>query len=268
MVKFIHKFILIWSKIDILKIISRRPWTKNFYNKFGYIKKTIDNLEIMKKFENSEFLPEKYGFNLDERVVEYPWVLSRIPSEEKKLLDAGSALNFKVILGLPYLKNKEVTIFGLASEKKRFLRPYLSYVFGDMRSLPFENGYFDNIVCISTIEHIGMDNILYVKDQKYRENNPEDFKKVIFELGRVLKKGGSLLLTVPFGRYQNYRWFQQFDSALVDEIVKVFGPEKYQVDYYKYSDNGWNISAENASRDTEYSMGISAGAVACLELIK
>ena len=171
MVKLIHKFILIWSKIDILKIISRRPWSKNFYNKFGYIKKTINDTELMKKFKNSESLPEKYGFNLDERVIEYPWVLARIPREEKKLLDAGSALNFKVILGLPYLKNKKIIIFGLAPEKERFLRPYLFYVFGDMRSLPFENEYFDNITCISTIEHVGMDNILYVKDQKYRDND-------------------------------------------------------------------------------------------------
>ena len=268
MIKTIYKFILIWSKIDILKLISRRPWTKKFYDKFSYIKKAIDSPEIMGKFKNSEFLPKKYGFNLDERAVEYPWVLSRIPQGGKGLLDAGSALNFREILDSPCLKNKEITIAGLVPEKECFSQANLFYVFGDMRNLSFENGYFDYIVCISTLEHIGMDNILYAKNAKYRENKPADFKEVIFEFKRVLKKGGSLYITVPFGKHQNHNWFQQFDSIRIGQILKSFSPEKIQISYYKYYKDGWNISNENDCRNAEYLMGISAQAVACLELVK
>ncbi len=269
MTKIIHKFILIWSKVDILELISRYLWTKKFYDKFNYIKKAIDNPEIMRKFKNSEFLPEKYGFNLDERVVEYPWVLSRIPRGEKKLLDAGSALNFKVILGSLCFKDKEITLVGLTPEKERFFQENLFHVFGDIRNLSFESGYFDHIVCISTLEHIGMDNILYAKDQKYRENNSADFIRAIFELKRVLKKGGSLFITLPFGKYQNHKWFQQFDLFCIGQILKSFSPEKFQISYYKYSNkDGWNISNENDCKDVEYLMGITAQAVACLELVK
>ncbi len=269
MTKFIYKFILIWSEVDILKIISRRPWMKKFYNKFGYIKKAIDNPEIMRKFKNSEFLPKKYGFNLDERVVEYPWVLSRIPQDSKRLLDAGSALNFREILDSPCLNNREITIAGLVPEKECFSRANLSYVFGDMRNLPFENGYFDYIVCISTLEHIGMDNILYIKNAEYRENKPGDFKKVVLELNRVLKYGGKLFITVPFGKHQGFGWFQQFDSNLIREIINIFNPEKSEISYYKYfNKDGWNISNKNDCRNAEYLTGISAQAVACLELVK
>jgi ubiquinone/menaquinone biosynthesis C-methylase UbiE len=41
----------------------------------------------------------------------------------------------------------------------------ISYVYGDLRNTILKDQCFDEIVCISTLEHIGMDNtMLYTKD--------------------------------------------------------------------------------------------------------
>jgi SAM-dependent methyltransferase len=269
-----------WFKIFYYKFRGSRPWSKGYFTfKFQFIKGAINNPEIIKRFENSESLPEGYGFSLDERVVEYPWFLSRISALEGKLLDAGSALNFKEILGSAALKNKKITIINLNPEPNCFWQKGISYIYGDIRETLFKDNYFDHITCISTLEHIGMDNIIYSKDLKYREGKIFDFEKAILELKRVLKTGGSLFITVPFGKYQNFGRFHQFDSKLVSRILEIFGPERYFINYYKYTKKGWNISDEASCADSEYfdiytaqkmspDCAAASRAVACLKLIK
>ena len=63
-------------------------------------------------FQNSLQLPKQYGEFLDERVVEYPWLISRIGQGEGKLLDAGSIFNFAYLLENQKLKNKDINISG------------------------------------------------------------------------------------------------------------------------------------------------------------
>ena len=53
-------------------------------------------------------------------------------------------------------------------------------VFYDGMTIPFDNGYFDSVVCFEVLEHVF---------------NPDDFLK---EANRVLKPGGSAIFTVPF----------------------------------------------------------------------
>jgi SAM-dependent methyltransferase len=289
MTKFIYKLIPDWFKIIIFKIGGGKPWGKGYLVfKLKYIKKIINDQQIIKKFRNKENLPQKYGYALDERVVEYPWILSKIFISEKiNLLDAGSALNFKEILNHDILKNKKITIVNLNPEENCFWQKGISYVFADIRDMPFKNNLFDLITCISTLEHVGMDNILYTKNLKYKEKKVFDFEKAIFDLKRVLKKGGRILITVPFGKYQNFNRFQQFDSNLINKVIKVFQPKNFEICYYKYTKNGWNVSDEQSFKNCEYfdilntkyfdkknSLGFdldyaaASRAIACLELIK
>lgn len=289
MLKIIYKLIPGWFKIYCYKLSSRRPWGHGYFTfKFQYIKKAINNHEVIKKFKNSEFLPERYGYAIDERVVEYPWVLSRIPSSNGgNLLDAGSVLNFKEILEFPALKNKKINIVNLNLESNCFLQKGISYVLGDIRHLPFKDNYFDYITCISTLEHIGMDNTLYTKDVRYKEEKKFDFEKAVLELKRVLKKDGNLFITVPFGKYENFGRFQQFDSKLINRILEILQSKQHQVSYYKYTEEGWNISYEISCKNSEYfdvyktkyfdkksSLGFNTDcaaasrAIACFELIK
>jgi hypothetical protein len=61
-------------------------------------------------------LPAGYGFRLDERIVEYPWLFSRLPPGVGNLLDAGSVLNYQFLLAQPGLAEKRIFISTLAPE--------------------------------------------------------------------------------------------------------------------------------------------------------
>jgi len=175
--RFIYKLIPASLKICYYKFTGKRRWSIGYLDfKFKCIKKIIHNPKIMVRFKNSEFLPKNYGIGLDERIIEYPWVLSRIPSKNGILLDVGSSLNFKEILTCKFLKDKLITILNLNPEKQCFWQKGIwqkgiSYVFADVRGLPFQNDYFDYITCISVLEHVGMNNFLYTKNPSHKEEN-------------------------------------------------------------------------------------------------
>jgi len=274
--KFIYKLIPDRLKIVYYKIGGRRPFSRGYFTfKFEYIKEAINNPETLKRFKNAESLPRRYGYALDERVVEYPWVLSRIAEAPTGyLLDAGSTLNYKQVIEFAGLKDKKIVIINLNPESDCFWQKEISYVFGDIRKMPFKDNCFDYINCMSTLEHIGMDNTIHTKDQKHKEEKLFDFEKAISELKRVLKKGGRIFITVPFGKYQNFSHFQQFDSSRISRVLEIFEPQKHEINYYKYTKEGWNISDETSCRDVEYSkgpnddFGAGARAVACMELVK
>lgn len=257
---------------DFIKIFyyltfgRKRPWSGGYITfKLRYTRKVLENEEMLKKFKTSSPLPRGYGINLDERVVEYPWTLSRIPaSQGKNLLDVGSVLNNKVALNSEMVRGKKITIINLAPEEDRFRG--VSYIVGDARKLPFDDNSFHLITCISTLEHIGLDNRRYTKKADGLESEPRDFERAISELKRVAKPNAQVLITVPFGEYQNFDRFQQFNPSMVKKIIEIFNPSKYHIDYYKYGEEGWNISTEELCRDSK--RRIFSGAVACLELTK
>src|SRR5262249_51979558 len=142
------------------------------------------------------------------------------------------------------------------------------------------DNWFDEITCISTLEHIGMDNtMLYTKDSRFAQNEQADFIYVLREFYRLLKPSGRLLLSVPYGLYQNIGWMQQFDRQLLQQAIHAFGGEVMQKDFYKYTADGWQISDEASCTSCEYfnihtrqdfdpDYAAAARAVACLQLRK
>ncbi len=277
--KSIYGLTPVWLKIAYYYTLgARRPWSGGYLSyKFRFIKKTLRNKSVLDAFRNSGALPRGYGRSLDERVIEYPWVLSRIPiAPNGNFLDVGSTLNYKVILNLEAFRNKKITILNLSPEENRFNN--VSYMVGDIRNLPFDNNSFDFITCISTLEHVGLDNTRYTSRSENLESRPRDFERAVSELKRAARPSAKVFITVPFGKYKNFGWFQQFDIAMIQQIIKTFHPSNYQINYYKYTHGGWNISNEVSSKDAEYSEAYNgkmsadraagARAVACLELTK
>jgi hypothetical protein len=99
-----------------------------------------------------ERLGSRYGVGLDERVVESPWLFSRLPSEPGRLLDAGSVLNFEGLLMQPALRAKRIFISTLAPEaRSQRTRSNVSYVYEDLLETCYRDGYFDWVVFISTL---------------------------------------------------------------------------------------------------------------------
>jgi len=269
------------KKSSIRKYVESgcKPWTPGYKE---YKKKLLCDIladqDLLERFHNSRRLPDKYGFRIDERVVEYPWVLSRLKAGEHRLLDAGSALNFRYILETPLLKNRNVVIYNLSPEGV-VNRSNLSYIYGDMRNSILRTECFDEIVCISTLEHVGMNNTsLYSKDSRFDEFKPDDYQCVVREFKRLLKAGGKLFITVPYGRYEDHGWLQQFDAKMVETVIEVFGGCSSGVTYFKYSGDGWQIVDADACADCSYfdihksnyeeDYVAAARAVACIEMVK
>src|SRR5262245_51409774 len=80
-----------------------RPGVGGYYDvrKLKRIKATLSNPELLVRFAKMEKLPEGYGIGIDERCIEYPWLISRLGLAEGRLLDAGSTLNHAFLLDLP-----------------------------------------------------------------------------------------------------------------------------------------------------------------------
>lgn len=257
-------------------ISGKKPWSLGYQ---AYKEVNIQNTILSGSF-NTKKLETGYGFRIDERIIEYPWLFSRLPLDNGRLLDAGSILNYDFIKSQKALSEKKIFISTLAPEDNCFWKDGISYVYEDLRETCYRDNYFDWIVSLSTVEHIGLDNtVLYTADSSKKENRPSSYLDAIKEFYRILKPGGILYFSVPFGKYKNHGWFQVFDGEMVGRLIDTFSPASCNEYYFKYESNGWRVSSRVDSKDAtcfdihfqktydpDY-VAFSRGIV-CLEMIK
>lgn len=271
------------AKALVYKLGGRRPGASG-YRSFRdlHVQRTLASPHLMAVFEASASLPQGFGRRIDERVVEYPWVVARLGAISGRLLDAGAALNHRFLLRHSSLATRSIVMYTLGPSRYEpvFVRPNVSYIYGDLRETILRDEIFDVVVCVSTIEHIGMDNTqFYTGDTRFREQRGHDYLAVVRELRRVLRPGGTLLLTVPYGRPQQLGWLQQFTVTMLDEVVEAFGGTEQERSFYRYDPRGWQRSSAEACADCEYydmhrekalapDMAAAARGVACLALVK
>lgn len=220
--------------------------------KWKLLKNILSDAAFLNSFKNRE-LASQYGIGLDERMVEYPWIFTHLSTATSRCLDAGSTLNFGPILNHPLIQNKNLTIYTFYPEVPSFPSSRVEYVYGDLRQMPFANESFEEVVCHSTIEHVDMDNSVYGYDIAHNQEITKksyDYLKVISELHRVLCPSGVLLLTFPFGKFENHGFFQQFDSEMLQKIretLTLFGA--VQTDFMRYTAQGWIFCQESDCQD-------------------
>lgn len=240
--------------------------------------------EVLRAINDSshdpQALPSGYGWRLDERIVEYSWFYSNLPKGPGRLLDAGSVLNLYFLLMHPSVREKQTFVSTLAPEAMAAWRDSVSYVFEDFRDTCFRDNYFDWICCLSTLEHVGLDNsMLYTGDDSMKESDEKSHLEFLLQMRRVLKPGGTLFLTVPFGRHENHGWFQVFDSGMADTLIDEFAPSSLEETIYQYLPEGWINSDRVAAKDAIYfdihknkdhdpDFAAASRAVICLKMTK
>lgn len=254
---------------------GKRPFSTGYR---AYKEENIRTVLELGEYRGDQ-LPAGYGIGLDERIVEYPWLMSHLPAGPGLLLDAGSALNFRFVLDLPGLAAKTIHICTLAPERQSFWQRGISYTFQDLRRTCFREAFFDHVVSLSTVEHIGLDNGRFYTGQQSSPRDPASHLDAIREMARILRPGGRLYLTMPYGRHSDLGWLQVFDAAMLDRVVKAFGPRDVIEQIFSYTRAGWQVSSRTDSADAAYvdlhtgarwqqGLAVAAESVACLVLTK
>ena len=124
-----------------------------------------------------------------DRFIEYPWLLENINITSGRLLDVGSTIGDRLYETLP--KSVEINCLNLSA--KKFRHEQIKFKRGDIRQTDYPDNSFDVVTCISTLEHIG------VGGRYLSDHDPEGDAKAMREIKRILKPGGQLLATVPYG---------------------------------------------------------------------
>jgi SAM-dependent methyltransferase len=263
----------VWSFVDRFPP-PERPWTHEYADvHHRFVAEILDDASLVERFARAETLPPGYGVGLDERVVEFPWLIAQKLSG--RVLDAGSALNHKHVLDRALRDMDALHIVTLAPEEVAFPDRGVSYVYADLRDLPYRDGYFTGVASLSTLEHVGMDNTMYGSDDPRAPDPEREVTRAVAELVRVLDPGGTLLVTVPYGRKEDHGWFRQFDRADVGRLAAIPPARKTSIQVYRYLVEGWQVSDLDEASDAEYrdslhdptpvrDLAAAARAVACL----
>jgi SAM-dependent methyltransferase len=195
----------------------------------------------------------------DERVVEIPWVLARLSG--RRALEVGYAFAEP-----PYLAAllragfDELVGVDLAAADV----PGLTGVQADVRDLPFDDGAFELILCVSTLEHVGADNTGY---GLAAEDDGASRLIALRELRRVLAPAGRLLITVPCGEPGDYGWFHQDDVRGWTRLFTRAGFFVEEEEVYELTGEGWRTAPELDTEGLRYGeRGPAASAVLCAEL--
>ena len=195
----------------------------------------------------------------DERVVEIPWVLSRLRGSralevgyayaEPSYLAALVAAGFDRLTGVDLAKAE---VEGLES------------VEADVRELPFAAAEFDLVLLVSTLEHVGADNEIYGVEAA---RGTGARLEALTELRRVLTADGRLLVTVPTGEPGDYGWFQQTDVRGWTRLFARAGFFVEEQEIYVLRSDGWRSTSSFVAKGVRYGVeGPAASAVLCAEL--
>jgi len=124
-----------------------------------------------------------------ERLVEYEFVARNLMTSQKQaaILDIGSGSS-KLAEAISKFGKGKWAVFRIDIAKSN------CEIRMDARMTGFRKAVFDQVICISTIEHIGI-----VTDYTGYYDDDGDIK-TIKEIVRILKKGGIAIITVPYGK--------------------------------------------------------------------
>jgi len=195
----------------------------------------------------------------DERLVEVPWVLSRLRSG--RVLEVGYAFAEPAyIAALVEAAPGELVGVDLAQAEV----PGFETVVADARALPFPDASFDQVLLVSTLEHIGADNEVYGVEGAADDSGRA---AALRELRRILRPAGSLLVTVPLGEPGDYGWFRQEDIGGWTRLFTDAGYFVEEQEAYELGDDGWCSAPMFDPAGVVYgSRGPAASAVLCAEL--
>jgi SAM-dependent methyltransferase len=161
-----------------------------------------------------------YDLVVVERIVEVPWVFQNLGlAPGARILDFGCCQSPMAL----HLASLGYHVVGVDLRPYDFVHPNLRVVHGDFLESGLAEGEFDAVVAVSAIEHTGL---AAYGDAPHAQAD----RRIVQEFSRVLRPGGRLLLTVPYGRRGETSWYRVYDRESLDALLAPFIVAK--IDYY------------------------------------
>lgn len=170
---------------------------------------------------------------LHSRCIEYPFAASTMQKGET-VLDLGSAQADPLWVDFLSQWATKSVLLDMTPAQGRFQS---SFVQADCRHLPFRTASFDRIIAVSVIEHIGLLNPQALGDVASLYSADGDIESLC-ECARVLKKGGELVLTIPFGIRKGYSpcgTARIYSFEDIERFAQILQPIRKE--YYEYQMN-------------------------------
>lgn len=198
------------------------------YELSGYKAKIKNFVEIIYKLIKLK----SNTFYITSRIVEIPFLYKNLNFDNiHKILDLG-CVGSKISLQLASLGYEVV---GVDIRPNPLKHQNIKFIQGNFINVNLQPESFDCVICISTIEHIG----LPAYNVKPFENGD---KKAIKKIFYLLKKSGQLILTVPYGRNVIDKFERNYNFQTLNKLIKDFKINDFKI--YEKVKNDWILSKD------------------------
>lgn len=198
------------------------------------------------------------GPGANQRIIEYPWVLSQI----KKVKRGSLVLDFGCAESLlsHMLISKGFMVMGLDTRDYPFKSKKLMFIKKNVMNTGLPDAILDVVTAVSTIEHVGLN--------EYTQTLLDDYgdMKAMKELCRLLKPQGIMLLTTPY--VENKKIVESlgrsYNRQRLQELISDF--QTITEDYFYPRRNGKALCWVKMSREEIDQQNFVEPGLACLVL--
>jgi SAM-dependent methyltransferase len=198
------------------------------------------------------------GWEWSERTIEVPFLFNSLPEPPARILDIGSCESRLCV----ELQDLGFDVWGLdLRDYEMWNKGLKNFVKADARDIPFDDNTFDVVSSISTTEHIGLVDTPYKTDSVFdRDGDIISFN----EMMRVLKPGGSVVLTLPYGICNDPGLLKWIRFYSINNISRFTSNPDLEVDVICYSKllnlkEGWVVTDRDTAAHVVSNQFVHAG---------
>ena len=167
-----------------------------------------------------------------DRYLENHFAASNLPKPPAKILDVGSSgCYFPLMLAAAGYDTFSIDIRPYPILNKLKFKNF-TFVLADICQATFPDNHFDALTAISTIEHIGIGG-------RYGMQEAVDAdRQALDQMRRIVKPGGTIILTVPCGKPKIIRPFHRIYDRNRLELIGGPGLLLEKTEYYLRDEQG------------------------------
>ena len=249
------------SLLNLMKIRSYTRWIIFIIVFFQSLLMWLRKREF-RKFDDCWFYNWKQAKHpiIGDRSVEYPWVYQRVRDLSGCIILDVGAKEGLAITDILVQRNAVYAIDQNVSTS--YKKGKISIIRGDIRSPGFDREFFDAVVAVSVLEHIGIPGRYNIT-----QLDEDGDLKAMEEIWHILKPGGRCIITVPYGCGRSLPLNRLYDAMRIRQLCCNF--EITECQYFKFHEEYqlWLEVSEDVAAATDWDTE-PWYAIVCLVLLK